>query len=87
MVLKAVQWETETLGRRVLDETVIHNGQVLRRESLRIKKLEAGHGVRFVALLNVEFDAYDGFSGYVCPFCGGTERTNCCECANCGVRR
>lgn len=87
MSLKAVKWETAEMGRQVLDETVVHGGKVLRRESLRIRKKSEPRGFRFVALLSTEFEAYGEYTGYVCPFCGSTERTSCCECANCGVRR
>jgi len=87
MVLKAVRWETEKVGRLILNESVIQNGRVLRRDSLRLKKQKERNGIRFVALLSTDFDAYDGYSGYVCPSCGGTERTSCCECAACGMKR
>jgi DNA-directed RNA polymerase subunit RPC12/RpoP len=46
-----------------------------------------GLNVRYVSLLTTDFDACDGYTGYVCPFCGHTERTSGCECASCGVRR
>jgi hypothetical protein len=87
MVHKAVVWETENLGRKILNETVLEGGQVLQTKSLRVSKQPTGNGIRFVALLTTDFDAFDGFAGFVCPFCGGTERTNCCQCANCGMRR
>lgn len=88
MVLKSVKWESEDLGRKILEETLIHDGKVLQRESLRVKRQVDGISpVRFIALLTTDFDATDGFTGFVCPFCGGTERTSSCECAICGVRR
>lgn len=87
MVHKAVTWETESLGRKILTETVMDGGQVLRTQSLRVRKQPTSNGIRFVALLTTDFDAYDGFTGFVCPFCGSTERTNCCQCAHCGVTK
>ena len=87
MVHKAVLWETPSLGRKILDETILPGGNVVRRESLRIRKQPASNGIRFVALLTTDFDAYNGFSGYVCPSCGGTERTSGCECAACGMKK
>jgi hypothetical protein len=85
MVHKAVKWETESLGRRILTETVMDGGQVLRTQSLRVRKHPTSNGIRFVALLTTDFDAYDGYIGFVCPHCGSTKRTNYCQCANCGV--
>jgi len=87
MALKNVKWENETLGRQILSTEIVGEGRVLKRRSLRIRREPEGINVRYVSLLTTDFDACDGYTGYVCPFCGHTERTSGCECASCGVRR
>jgi len=84
---KTVKWETETLGRKILSEELVADGRILKRRALRVKRDDSGIHVRFVSLLTTDFDACDGYTGFVCPFCGHTERTSACECASCGVKR